>query len=949
MSRLRTNAWLLMGALLLALTPAVWAAAPPLTGRVVTGAQPVAVPGASVEVSEGSVKKTVVTGDDGTFSLPDLAAGAWTLRVTMTGFKTATQTVAVPAAQPVEIALTIGDNSAVPELKTRPLAPAAPGAGTTTVGAVAVNGSVDNGAASVYAQSPAFGNARPQGRGLYNGGLEFTLGNSALDARSYSLTGANTPRPSYNDLTGSFNFGGPLVIPHVTSLYSAPRFYVQYEKQLDRNAVTTAALVPTLAERGGDLSAVGGPVIAPSELSPQAQALVGLYPLPNITGNGQFNYQAPVASIRHQDSLQARLSQNFAGRNFVSGTFNLQSARADGGSIFGFTDRTGTLGINSAINWNHSFGRSVQATFALNYSRNRTRLTPFFAGREDVAGEAGILGGSTDAADWGPPTLNFTSGWAALRDGVPENNRNQTVAFTTSLFWYHMDHNVNMGGGVSWLQFNQFQQSNPRGAFTFTGAGSGNDLADFLLGNPDTVSLDVGAADRYLRQTSDYLFVSDDWRASDGLSLTLGFRWEYQAPITETQNRLVNLQVSPDFSAITPMVTGAPLRPDRHELEPRLGLAWEPFAASSVIVRAGYGVYFDTSVYPALANALTRQPPLDRSFSVASTAAAPLTLATALQTPAPAASASATSAQIGIDPNFRIGYVQTWSASIQRDLPGSLVGTVGYMGNRGGNGVQRFLPNSYAPGGVNPCPLCPSGFVYETTGGHSNYEAGQATLQRRFHNGVAATVTYTYAHAMDDAAVGGGGGNGGASPVFLAQNWRDLGAEWARSSFDQRHKVSVTAQYSTGSRLFGGSWTRGWTLTTQITVGSGMPLTPSLPLVIGGTGRVGIRPDRTGAPLYAVSGRNVNPAAFTAPAAGSWGDAGRDSITGPRLFGMDASMQRTFPVHKNLTALFRLDATNVLNHVNFPSWDTTVGSAQFGLPLTANPMRTVRATIRLNF
>lgn len=954
MSRPQTKLWRVAGVLamvlaLAVLTPA-WAAPPPLQGRVTVGA--VAVPGASVTATAGdtpggvaasqaNAAQTAVTASDGTFSFANLAAGIWTLRVTMTGFKPATQTVTVPAAQPVQVALTIADNSGLPELKVRTAAatpPAAPGQG-----AVAVNGSVDNAAASAYAQSPAFGNARPSLYRLYNGGIALVLGNSALDARSYSLTGAATPKPAYNDVTGTINFGGPLVIPHLISANSAPNVFVQYAKAVSRNAVTTAALVPTVAERGGDLSAVGGPVLSAGQLSAPAQALMALYPLPNLSnsgGNGRFNYQAPVITSTHLDSLQTRLSR-YSSWGSIAGQFSLQSARAGAGSIFGFTDRTATLGMNGGLSWQHTFTHSLYGRVSLDFSRNRTRLTPYFAGQTDIAGNAGIAGGDADAADWGPPTLAFSSGWAGLSDGLPENNRNQTVTFTALGGWSHLDHNITFGGAASRLEFNEFRQTNPRGSFTFTGAATGNDFADFLEGKPDAVSLDYGAADRYLRQFSSYLYVTDDWRASDSLTLDLGVRWEYEAPITETQGRLANLAVGTNFVSAAPVVSGQPLRPDHAGIEPRLGLAWEPFAASSVIVKAGYGVYDDTSVYTALAQAMARQAPLDRSLQIASTPSAPLTLATGLLTPP-----GATPTLLGVEPDFRIGYVQTWSLSVQRDLPASLAMVLSYLGNKGTHGVQRFLPNSFAPGGVNPCAACPSGFVYETSGGRSTYNAAQAELQRRFHDGVSATLTYTYANAMDNASVGGAS----HSAQFLAQDWQDLDGEWARSSFDQRHKLTLIAQYSTGSRLPGGAWLHGWTFTTQVTAGSGMPLTPIVPAIIGGTGYTGIRPDRSQARL-AASGRgaHLNAAAFVVPPAGSWGNAGRDSITGPSQFGMDASAQRTFPVKGRTTALFRLDATNVLNHVSYPSWDTTLGSAQFGWPLSANAMRTVRASVRLSF
>ena len=132
----------------------------------------------------------------------------------------------------------------------------------------------------------------------------------------------------------------------------------------------------------------------------------------------------------------------------------------------------------------------------------------------------------------------------------------------------------------------------------------------------------------------------------------------------------------------------------------------------------------------------------------------------------------------------------------------------------------------------------------------------------------------------------------------------------------------------------------------QIIVGSGLPETPIYIQAIQGTGSTQVRPDPTGVALYAApGGRFLNPAAFTAPAYGFWGTAGRNSIVGPGQFSMNASMASTF--HENLD--MRLDTTNTLNHVTFSSWNAVASSSQFGLPSVANNMRSVQATLRWRF
>ena len=268
--------------------------------------------------------------------------------------------------------------------------------------------------------------------------------------------------------------------------------------------------------------------------------------------------------------------------------------------------------------------------------------------------------------------------------------------------------------------------------------------------------------------------------------------------------------------------------------------------------------------------------------------------------------------------------------------------------------MQEFLPNTY-PAGVNPCPTCPTGFAYLTSNGNSTREAGQLQLRRRLRNGFTANLQYTFSKAIDDSALGGRG----QGSYLIAQNWLDLSAERALSSFDQRHSATFQVQYTTGMGVGGGMLLGGWkgallkewTFQSQITAGSGFPLTPVILAPVNGTGFAGsIRPDYTGASLYASpAGLSLNPDALRSPASGQWGNAGRNSIIGPSQFGVNTSMARTFRLGDRFNADLQINATNALNHVTFPSWNTTVGSTTFGLPASANAMRSVQTALRVRF
>jgi hypothetical protein len=148
-----------------------------------------------------------------------------------------------------------------------------------------------------------------------------------------------------------------------------------------------------------------------------------------------------------------------------------------------------------------------------------------------------------------------------------------------------------------------------------------------------------------------------------------------------------------------------------------------------------------------------------------------------------------------------------------------------------------------------------------------------------------------------------------------------------------------------------GALFKEWTLSSQINRSSGLPLTPIYPSTVRSTGVTGpVRPDRTSEDIYnAPAGLHLNPAAYVAPAKGHWGNAGRNSITGPSQFTLSASLNRTFRTGDRTSLDLNVAANNMLNHVTFTSWNTTAGNVQFGRPTSANSMRTIQTTIRWRF
>jgi hypothetical protein len=1040
------------------------AAATERHGQVTFGGVP--IPGATVMATQGDKKFVAITDQMGAYSFPDLPDGMWAIEVEMLGFTTLkgdvnTTTWELKMLPLEEMKADIAHNDAPPPAASAPAAtavttapangkPAANGRNAanqprqgnaftqTQVNANAnaqatqqtdtaapassafanvsqselnnraadgllINGTVNNGAASPFAQSAAFGNSRRGIRSLYNGNIGVTNDNSALDAHTYSFTGQNTQQPSYNRMTANFNFGGPLKIPGIIKNNNGPNFFVGYQRTQNSQATLAPGRMPTDLERQGDFSqsviSTGPSTSVPitiydplnldpvtkqpqpfpgnripiERISPQAQALLSLYPKPNKPNalpTDSFNYQVPILTATHQDSLSTRLNKTINQKNTVFGNFDMQGSRNSTPSLFNFLDTGRSVGINTAVNWTNRPTQRFSLTMRYQFSRFTQHTTPYFANVLNVSAAAGITGNNQDAVNWGSPGLTMLGGTSSLNDAQYSSNRTESNSFSYSSFWNHGRHTVQFGGDVRRQQVNVFSQQDARGTFTFNGAATGvpaqpptdtnpegtpakpgSDIADFLLGIPDASSLAFGNADKYYRQTFYDGFIGDDWRVNGSLTLNLTGRWEYETPVSEKYSRLVNLNVGSNFAANDPVVGNGLVHSDKVGFMPRVAFAWRPIAASSVIVRGSYGVYRNTNVYQSIAVQMAQQAPLSTSLSVQNTPATPLTLANGFT-----AVPGATKTLFAIDPNFHVGFVQNWSLQIQRDLPAALQMTALYLGTKGSRLPQEFLPNTYPTG-----PVGPAGYIFLGSNGNSSREAGQIQLRRRLRNGFTASVQYTFAKALDNAPLMAGGQvvtvtQGGAS---IAQDWKNLQLERARSNFDQRHQLIVQAQYTSGSGLRGGALLSGWKGTLlkewlfapSLTIGSGLPLNPVYTGIVQGTGVTGNqRPDYTGAPIkLEANGKFLNPAAFQAPPAGRWGNAGRNSINGPSQFALNASLGRTFRMGDRYNMELRVDATNVLNRVTITSWNTTFNNLQFGSPVGYGGMRNVQSTLRLRF
>jgi hypothetical protein len=281
----------------------------------------------------------------------------------------------------------------------------------------------------------AFGNARRNPRNTYMASAFFSLDNSVWDARTFSVTGANLDKPSYANGRGGVMLGGPLQIPTLVSREKQIFFSFNLQFQRNRTGATSDPVnMPAALERSGDFSqtpaqgaavtiydpATGMPFagnkIPASRLSATAAALLKYYPDPNLPYAAR-NYQTTWSGSNNSYNLNARLSNiKIGSRNRLNGGVGYQSSNSVSPNLFQFIDTGSGRGINASLGWSRNVTTRLINNLQYSFSRNRQLSSPYFANRENVAAELGILGTSQNPANWGPPNLSFTN-YAGLSDG----------------------------------------------------------------------------------------------------------------------------------------------------------------------------------------------------------------------------------------------------------------------------------------------------------------------------------------------------------------------------------------------------------------------------------------------------------------------------------------------------------------------------------------------------
>lgn len=854
--------------------------------------------------------------------------------------------------------------------------------------------------------------------------------NSALNAKPYSITGQNFPKvANYNERFGG-NMGGPLKIPHIYDGSDRTYFFLNYQHQLVKSAVNSFSLVPTSDERSGNFCNVGngftlydpssnfsgprtilndGCHIPTGSIDTASAGLLQYIPLPNIPATsgpqGQtYNYLLQATTPENTDNVNFHILHTINSKINLNGGYNLESQRENTlGNFASIAGNQSMLSQNVNIGLNHNWSPDMVEATSLDWSRSRTRILSDNSYLNNIAGELGILGVSTDPINYGIPEIQFSS-LGSLNDPVPSLVRNQTLRFMEGWTYTHGDHTIQFGAEIRRIQLNSDSDPNPRGRFMFTGqmtsqlGANGQSLAtaatqpyyefaDFLLGLPYNTQVRTGDANTYFRNWEFIGYAQDDWHVNKKLTLLFGLRYSAVTPPTELFDHISNLDLNASATqvvVVTPGQTGlfggaypqSLIHGDYTNFAPRIGFAWAPGIHPRTIVRGGYSIFYNDSIYDSLAqDYLAYQPPFAVSQNLYTSAAQLLTLqngfpsaaATNFCTPTLTTNCTVPNTS-GVNPFYKDGYAQIWMLSAETYLSQDWILNLTYTGTKGTDLDLLRAPNR-APLGTNPfstqtdltIPYA-SAFDYDQSGADSLYNALQVRLIHHFTRGIMGVVMYTFSKSLDNAST-----IGGTSPIVVQQDG-NYGAEWGLSSFDMRHQVRLMSvwelPFGQHHNLASHGWTSkvfgDWRLMNMVTWHTGTPFTAYLGGGASNNSGTGAnfseRADQVGDPNVGVCGGSVlnffNTGAFVVPAAGTYGNERRGAIEGPCSFSWSASLAKSFrfgPRERQRSITARWEVQNLTNTPSFTGLSTTLGSPLFGQINAAGAMRSMDVMLRFNF
>lgn len=762
-----------------------------------------------------------------------------------------------------------------------------------------------------------------------------------------------------------FTVGGPII-------KGKTFFFVGYEKQEYIFGLTGKSTEPSTAWVTQAQAALTKYSIAQSSLS--TTLLSTLWPTATIASlpGVPNNYFATVPATGYSYNGVVKLDHNFNDKHHLSFHYfagqgsqtqppGASLALATASSNLGDYFEVAPLHVqNYSLVLNSSFSPRLtnQILFGVSYFNQ-----VFHDANNNFDPKALGLFLSPDATKNGKPILGAPniaiSGFDQVGITPPEGRNDITGHLTDIVSYTTGKHQIRFGGEVRQGRVDEFYFRRSLGSFTFDGTQGpwANDatfnanakaLADFLAGDVSTSSIAVGDAERFVRVNGFDFFGQDQWQITRRLNLNFGLRYEYIGPLHSTNQDLA-VFVQGQGLKIQGNGINSIFPPDKNNVAPRVGFAYQPTERTDFVVRGGIGVFYDQiNMNPFLdfrppisgADGLQDNPigphPVDnysRNTYNWGTAAGEAQFGGASIFPGvttcPTLSGCANTYNIySVNQNFRTPYFFNYNLQVEKSFGNAVVWQIGYVGSQGRK--LSVMLNINQNGAFNAAFPDAGSILQQNSIGTSNYNSLQSTLKLRAWHGLTSQFVYTWAHALDDMTEYRG---------EIPLDSFNLKQEYGNSDFDTRNNFTAFLAYD----IPGSSWgpkllTHDWQLSSVVNFHGGQPFNfpgtdPS------GTQRPGL--DVIANPFAGVnhtfSAANggeqwVNPAAFCVPGAGCTGptnpngDLSRNKYYGPGFADVDFSVIKNIPIRERLKIQLRADMFNIFNRINLATGAGSVGS-----------------------
>jgi hypothetical protein len=819
------------------------------------------------------------------------------------------------------------------------------------------------------------------GTNAFHGSVFEYLRNSFFDAKNYFDPG-NKPIPPFKRNQFGGIIGGPIKKDKIFFLGS-------YEGLRERLGLTYQSPVPNARAHQGYLPVNG--VEQFIGVHPGVQAMMNLYPLPNgrdnSDGTGQFINNPTQPS--DEDYTMGRIDAQLSNKDSLYGRYVFDQADVT---------RPGFLGIYGTTKHgrNQFFQLSsthLASTSMVNEARagvNRTFGNFGALYLKDVpVDQLSVVAGVHLASIW-----DITSPSIVTSDGVfiesPRRFTNTVYEFADNISYIKGKHSFKFGGILK----DYF--SNPQNNRNFMGTINFGSVQQFMQGIPTSIQGQRIDSQLSYQQWLMGWFAQYDVKVSARLTLTAGIRHEFTTAPSERYDRAHSMQTLFDSG---PDLTKPLFTPSEDNFAPRVGLAWDVFGNGRTSLRAGAGAFQEQLVPVVLRYTYARMPNLTQDFTVTNPGVGVVRVD---PTKLPPGSGSG----LFYEPHPKLPTRYQWSLDVQHEVVGGTTVSVAYVGSRSNH--LQYNPNNsdlYPPTcwpnctsksdfffpAINPAtaPRVNPNFASiqrHLWGGMAYYNSLQANVTRRFSKGLQYQGSYTFSRNIDTAGSTFGtviALNSGNIP-----NPYNMRSERGLAGIDPRHQFSSNLTYdlpvarnSTGlvKGLIG-----GWQANMILTARGGLPFDIQSGYISSGLGRSrsgsgsppGDRPDvapgfsnnpthgttagcqgvAAGQPLGTPT-LYYDPCAFVLPAAGTFGNLGKNTLIGPGLFDLDYAMKKQFDITERTNLQFRAEFFNILNHPNFGNMIVTVFAGGAGarngsagqILNTATDARQMQFALRVSF